>query len=114
MIYSNGLNFILFLIRMATLGIATILLFNLLSDWRKRSQEEKNGLRAARLALIWIIGALALENLVYAIGYIHTGFESVKLNLWLTNARIIIIFSRGAVLYGVFKLYQLFNHKKGE
>lgn len=110
MIYSNVLNVILFAIRAATFAFALILLFNLLSDWRKRSQEEKNGLRATRLAMITIIFAIALENAIYSTGYIHAGFESKILNEWLTNARFFLMVARLGILYGVVKLYLLFNN----
>jgi hypothetical protein len=112
MIVSELLNITLFVIRAATFAFALILLLNLMADWRQRSQEEKNGLRATRLAMIVIIGALVLENFLYSLAYLHAGFDSVKLNQWLTDARLLLFVARFAILYGVIRLYLLFNHRE--
>lgn len=111
--YSVALNIILFIIRMSTFIISTILLFNLIADARGVKQENRvNGLWATRIAMIAIIGALVIENGIYAVGYVHSGFESIVLNAWLTNARLFIITARGLVLFGVIKLFILFHHRE--
>lgn len=109
------LNIILFIIRIGTFAISGILLFNLISDAREVSQENRvNGLWGTRIALISIVAAIFIENLIYAIGYVHSGFDSPTLNEWLTNARPIVIVARALVFYGVLKLFILFRkeHKK--
>ena len=114
MTYDTILNIFLFAARIITFLISTILLFNLISDIRNLAQEQKvNGVWETRMAMIALIGAIWLENAIYAVGYIHANFGTLQLNVWLTEAKLLLIIARSGVAYGVFRLFKLFFHKTG-
>jgi hypothetical protein len=109
MTYDTILNTILFAARIITFGLASVLLFNLIADIRNLAQEQKvNGVWATRLTMIVLIGALWLENAIYSIGYIHGNFGTIGLNVWLSQAKLLLIMARLGVAYGVFAIYKLF------
>jgi hypothetical protein len=113
MTYDLFLNLLLFTARVGTLALTLVLSFNLIADWRTNVQKETNGLRATRIALISIILALLIENTLYGIGYIHAGFNTAKLNAWITQAKPILIVARYLIFYGVLRLFLLFCcHRK--
>lgn len=107
------LNILLFIARIGALIFTTILTFNLLADWRNVVQaEQKNGLWATRIAIAFIVGALMVENFIYAISYLHGNFTTLGLNSFLQSAKVFVIIARWFILYGIFRLFILFCCKK--
>lgn len=111
------LNVIIFATRMIGLLFSFLLTFNLIADARNTIQEErKNGLWATRMAILAIIGALFLENVLYGLSYLHGSFTTVGLNEWLVEVKPLLILTRILVTYGIIKLFLLFccnKQKKG-
>ena len=107
--YDTILNVLLFVARVGALIFTAILTFNLLADWRNIVQaDKKNGLWATRIAISFIIGALMIENFVYSLAYLHGGFTTDGLNMWLNSAKLVVIVARWLILYGVIRLFILF------
>jgi hypothetical protein len=107
------LNIILFAARVLTAIFTFILAFNLLAEWRGAT-EESSGLQDTRVTMVILIVSLLLENFLYTLAYIHGGFDTLKLNQWITDVKPLFILSRWGIFVAVLRLFLLFYRKHKE
>jgi len=114
MIIDTVWNILLFAGRGGVTIICFVLTLNLIADMRHVILSKRNGLWHTRLALVVLLVSLFLDNGLYSIGHIHSGFQTIPFAHWIEQVLPLFVVAKMATFYGILMLYKLFrtNNKK--
>jgi len=111
MIFDLAYNYLLFFTRVGVTLISFIIIINLLADVRRVSLTNRNGLWHTRIALVWLLLGLFVDNGLYSIGHIHSQFRTIEFAMWVQKLLFLFILTKMVMLYGLWLLYKLFKSK---